>query len=71
MPRPNAKAKREGQPQGWPSLSVAPDAYCFGPAPGFAGTMVAPSARTLGGLVAVPVGECAPALSSGFCSAGV
>ena len=26
---------------------------------------------TLGGLAAVPVGECAPAASSGFCSGGL
>jgi hypothetical protein len=38
---------------------------------GFAGVIFADSAFTLGGLVAVPGGECAPEVSSGFCVAGV
>jgi hypothetical protein len=36
-----------------------------------AGTILADSARTLGGLLALPGGEWAPEVSSGFCSGGV
>jgi hypothetical protein len=37
----------------------------------FAGTIVADSCFTLGGLLALPAGECAPEVSSGFWSGGL
>ena len=36
-----------------------------------AGAISAEGVFTLGGLAAVPVGECAPAVSNGFCSGGL
>ena len=38
---------------------------------GLDGVISAALERTLGGLAAVAVGECAPAASSGFCAGGV
>jgi hypothetical protein len=38
--------------------------------PGLAGVISAEGVRTLGGLVALAAGECAPEASSGFCSGG-
>ena len=74
----NDKASREG----WPCGEGRDGAYFFGvgapvaDGPGVAtlgldGAISAAFGRTLGGLAAVAVGECAPAASSGFCAAGV
>ena len=50
---------------------LAPEAAPEGAVPGLVGAIWADSGRTLGGLPDVPVGECAPEVSSGFCSGGL
>ena len=52
-------------------VAAGADAPPAGATPGLEGVICAASGRTLGGLAAVPVGECAPEDSSGFCSGGL
>src|SRR5688572_26669942 len=63
--------KRKGQPEGWPwTRGKKLQGFFDCAVAGLAGTISAEFDRTLGGLVALGAGECAPDVSSGFWSGG-